>query len=156
MAAVAEELDSAALDASANQPESETGNAAAQPPPAGLHKQAKLPLSRVKTLMKADPDVSLASQESVFIISKATELFIETIAKDAFIYAQRGKRKTLQRKDLATQSRNNPLHEYSQTDNLTDQITAQDHQTMDNRTSWEKDNAIDAIDEFAFLEGTLD
>uniref|UniRef100_A0A8C5P602 DNA polymerase epsilon subunit 4 n=1 Tax=Leptobrachium leishanense TaxID=445787 RepID=A0A8C5P602_9ANUR len=114
MAAVAEELDSAALDASANQPESETGNAAAQPPPAGLHKQAKLPLSRVKTLMKADPDVSLASQESVFIISKATELFIETIAKDAFIYAQRGKRKTLQRKDL--------------------------------------DNAIDAIDEFAFLE----
>ncbi|NP_001090193.1 DNA-directed DNA polymerase epsilon 4 [Xenopus laevis] len=81
-------------------------------------KQARLPLSRIKALMKADPDLSLASQESVFVISKATELFIETIAKDAYLYAQQGKRKTLQRKDL--------------------------------------DNAIDAIDEFAFLEGTLD
>uniref|UniRef100_A0A4W5Q5Z7 DNA polymerase epsilon subunit 4 n=1 Tax=Hucho hucho TaxID=62062 RepID=A0A4W5Q5Z7_9TELE len=79
---------------------------------------AKLPLSRIKALMKADSDVSLASQESVFIIAKATELFVEMIAKDALVYAQQGKRKTLQRKDL--------------------------------------DNAIDAIDEFAFLEGTLD
>ncbi|XP_063057243.1 DNA polymerase epsilon subunit 4 [Engraulis encrasicolus] len=79
---------------------------------------AKLPLSRIKALMKADPDVTLASQESVFIIAKATELFVEMIAKDALVYAQQGKRKTLQRKDL--------------------------------------DNAIEAIDEFAFLEGTLD
>ncbi|XP_071201233.1 DNA polymerase epsilon subunit 4-like [Salvelinus alpinus] len=79
---------------------------------------AKLPLSRIKALMKADPDVSLASQESVFIITKATELFVEMIAKDALVYAQQGKRKTLQRKDL--------------------------------------DNAIETVDEFAFLEGTLD
>ncbi|KAJ7414348.1 hypothetical protein WISP_84744 [Willisornis vidua] len=49
--------------------------------------------------------------------SKAQELFVETIAKDAYVYAQQGKRKTLQRKDL--------------------------------------DNAIEAIDEFAFLEGGL-
>ncbi|KAL7855056.1 hypothetical protein SRHO_G00172460 [Serrasalmus rhombeus] len=87
--------------------------------PTGPHSRlAKLPLSRIKALMKADPDVSLASQESVFIIAKATELFVEMIAKDALVYAQQGKRKTLQRKDL--------------------------------------DNAIEAIDEFAFLEGTLD
>uniref|UniRef100_A0A1A8PBG8 DNA polymerase epsilon subunit 4 n=1 Tax=Nothobranchius pienaari TaxID=704102 RepID=A0A1A8PBG8_9TELE len=79
---------------------------------------SKLPLARIKALMKTDPDVSLASQESVFIIAKATELFVEMIAKDAMVYAQQGKRKTLQRKDL--------------------------------------DNAIEAIDEFAFLEGTLD
>ncbi|CAL8395885.1 unnamed protein product [Boreogadus saida] len=79
---------------------------------------SKLPLARIKALMKADPDVSLASQESVFIIAKATELFVEMIAKDSLVYAQQGKRKTLQRKDL--------------------------------------DNAIEAIDEFAFLEGTLD
>ncbi|CAN9500446.1 unnamed protein product [Ophioblennius macclurei] len=79
---------------------------------------SKLPLARIKALMKTDPDVSLASQESVFIIAKATELFVEMIAKDALVYAQQGKRKTLQRRDL--------------------------------------DNAIEAIDEFAFLEGTLD
>ncbi|NXQ48078.1 DPOE4 polymerase, partial [Callaeas wilsoni] len=81
------------------------------PSPARL---ARLPLARVKALVKADPDVTLASQEAVFVLARATELFVETIAKDAYVYAQQGKRKTLQRKDL--------------------------------------DNAIEAIDEFAFLE----
>ncbi|KAM8795043.1 DNA polymerase epsilon subunit 4 [Eudromia elegans] len=79
---------------------------------------ARLPLARVKALVKADPDVSLASHEAVYVLARAAELFVETIAKDAYVYAQQGKRKTLQRKDL--------------------------------------DNAIEAIDEFAFLEGTLD
>ena len=35
-------------------------------------KLVKLPFSRVKTLIKLDPDVNLANQESVFLISKAT------------------------------------------------------------------------------------
>ena len=46
------------------------------PPVAGVtsphSRLSKLPLARIKALMKADPDVSLASQESVFIIAKAT------------------------------------------------------------------------------------
>ncbi|XP_072701436.1 DNA polymerase epsilon subunit 4 [Ciconia boyciana] len=92
--------------------------AGAGPPGTGPARLARLPLARVKALVKADPDVSLASQEAVFVLARATELFVETIAKDAYVYAQQGKRKTLQRKDL--------------------------------------DNAIEAIDEFAFLEGTLD
>ncbi|KAJ1084828.1 hypothetical protein NDU88_004974 [Pleurodeles waltl] len=94
------------------------GSQPLQEEPPSAARQVRLPLSRVKTLMKADPDVTLASQEAVLLTARATELFVETIAKDAYIYAQRGKRKTLQRKDL--------------------------------------DNAIEAIDEFAFLEGTLD
>uniref|UniRef100_A0A8C9FBS7 DNA polymerase epsilon 4, accessory subunit n=1 Tax=Pavo cristatus TaxID=9049 RepID=A0A8C9FBS7_PAVCR len=69
-------------------------------PCAGAARAARLPLSRVKALVKADPDVSLASQEAVFVLARAAELFVETIAKDAFVYAQQGKRKTLQRKDL--------------------------------------------------------
>ncbi|XP_060797619.1 DNA polymerase epsilon subunit 4 [Neoarius graeffei] len=101
-----------------NEPEEEHALQHTGPAPGPQHRLAKLPLSRIKALMKADPDVSLASQESVFIIAKATELFVEMIAKDALVYAQQGKRKTLQRKDL--------------------------------------DNAIEAADEFAFLEGTLD
>uniref|UniRef100_A0A8B9MRN9 DNA polymerase epsilon subunit 4 n=1 Tax=Accipiter nisus TaxID=211598 RepID=A0A8B9MRN9_9AVES len=94
------------------------GEEAAGAGPPGPARLARLPLARVKALVKADPDVSLASQEAVFVLARATELFVETIAKDAYVYAQQGKRKTLQRKDL--------------------------------------DNAIEAIDEFAFLEGTLD
>ncbi|KAM8745908.1 DNA polymerase epsilon subunit 4 [Acanthopagrus schlegelii] len=99
--------------------EEESSQQQTGPAAAATHSRlSKLPLARIKALMKTDPDVTLASQESVFIIAKATELFVEMIAKDALVYAQQGKRKTLQRKDL--------------------------------------DNAIEAIDEFAFLEGTLD
>uniref|UniRef100_A0A3B5M2C7 DNA polymerase epsilon subunit 4 n=1 Tax=Xiphophorus couchianus TaxID=32473 RepID=A0A3B5M2C7_9TELE len=101
-----EENRGAAVEEKSQQPQ--TGSTGPAVPHSRL---SKLPLTRIKALMKTDPDVSLASQESVFII----ELFVEMIAKDALVYAQQGKRKTLQRKDL--------------------------------------DNAIEAIDEFAFLEG---
>ncbi|XP_045139917.1 DNA polymerase epsilon subunit 4 isoform X1 [Echinops telfairi] len=77
---------------------------------------SRLPLARVKALVKADPDVTLAAQDAIFILARAAELFVETIAKDAYCCAQQGKRKTLQRRDL--------------------------------------DNAIEAVDEFAFLKGT--
>lgn len=52
------------------QQQQQTGPAAAA---AGSHNRlSKLPLARIKAIMKTDPDVSLASQESVFIIAKAT------------------------------------------------------------------------------------
>lgn len=35
-------------------------------------KQIQLALSRIKTIMKLDPDLSLTSKESVFMIAKAT------------------------------------------------------------------------------------
>ncbi|XP_043841326.1 DNA polymerase epsilon subunit 4 [Dromiciops gliroides] len=103
-------------------PGGEAAQAATPPPQAPAAstgpRLSRLPLARVKALVKADPDVTLAGQEAIFILARAAELFVETIAKDAYFCAQQGKRKTLQRKDL--------------------------------------DNAIEAVDEFAFLEGTLD
>ncbi|KAG8127168.1 hypothetical protein E2320_022209 [Naja naja] len=42
--------------------------------PAGPSRPARLPLSRVKALVKADPDVSLASQEAVFILARAATM----------------------------------------------------------------------------------
>ncbi|XP_047601423.1 DNA polymerase epsilon subunit 4 isoform X3 [Lutra lutra] len=102
--------------------EGPSGEAAAPQPQAPTSmpgaRLSRLPLARVKALVKADPDVTLAGQEAIFILARAAELFVETIAKDAYCCAQQGKRKTLQRRDL--------------------------------------DNAIEAVDEFAFLEGTLD
>uniref|UniRef100_A0AC11EH29 Peptidylprolyl isomerase like 6 n=1 Tax=Ovis aries TaxID=9940 RepID=A0AC11EH29_SHEEP len=103
----------------ASREEEGTGGDAATPqPPAPTSvpgaRLSRLPLARVKALVKADPDVTLAGQEAIFILARAAELFVETIAKDAYCCAQQGKRKTLQRRDL--------------------------------------DNAIEAVDEFAFLE----
>ncbi|GAB5569766.1 DNA polymerase epsilon subunit 4 isoform X3 [Prionailurus iriomotensis] len=81
--------------------EGPSGEAAAPPPQAPTSvpgaRLSRLPLARVKALVKADPDVTLAGQEAIFILARAAELF---------------------RRDL--------------------------------------DNAIEAVDEFAFLEGTLD
>merc|ERR1711983_529632 len=42
---------------------------------------ANLPLARVKTIMKSSPDVETVSQESLFLITRATELFIMYMAK---------------------------------------------------------------------------
>ncbi|XP_027327835.3 DNA polymerase epsilon subunit 4 [Anas acuta] len=118
MAAAAGPVAAAAVAAAGSEPAGPGEEAGGGPQCPGPARLARLPLARVKALVKADPDVTLASQEAVFVLARATELFVETIAKDAYVYAQQGKRKTLQRKDL--------------------------------------DNAIEAIDEFAFLEGTLD
>lgn len=48
------------------------GEEAAGAGPPGPARLARLPLARVKALVKADPDVSLASQEAVFVLARAT------------------------------------------------------------------------------------
>ena len=60
----------------------------------------QLPLARIRTLIKADQDVTIASQESVFLIAKATELFVETVAKEMHRVTHGQKRKTIYRKDM--------------------------------------------------------
>ncbi|XP_044276984.1 DNA polymerase epsilon subunit 4 isoform X2 [Varanus komodoensis] len=44
------------------------------PAPPSATRPARLPLSRIKALVKADPDVSLASQEAVFAIARAATM----------------------------------------------------------------------------------
>ncbi|XP_069692850.1 uncharacterized protein [Periplaneta americana] len=44
----------------------------------------ELSLSRVKTIMKSSPDVENVSQESVFLVTKATELFIKYMVEEAY------------------------------------------------------------------------
>ncbi|KAK7091836.1 hypothetical protein V1264_009469 [Littorina saxatilis] len=58
-----------------------------------------LPLSRVKTIMKSSPDVSSISQEALFTTGKATELFIQALAK--FSLEQSSDSSSLEYKDLA-------------------------------------------------------
>ncbi|KAK3922287.1 DNA polymerase epsilon subunit 4 [Frankliniella fusca] len=63
-------------------------------------KLVKLPLSRIKSIIKMDPDVNLASQEAVFLIAKATELFIESLARESYTHTAQSKKKTVQKKDV--------------------------------------------------------
>ncbi|XP_041475492.1 DNA polymerase epsilon subunit 4-like [Lytechinus variegatus] len=60
----------------------------------------KFPLTRIKNIMKTDPDVTLASQESVFLLAKATEYFLENFTKSAYSFTERGKKKTIRKQDI--------------------------------------------------------
>ncbi|KAK2167024.1 hypothetical protein LSH36_32g04000 [Paralvinella palmiformis] len=41
-----------------------------------------LPVSRIRTIMKSSPEISSISQESLFLIGKATELFVRHMAAE--------------------------------------------------------------------------
>ena len=63
-------------------------------------KLAQLPLSRIKNIMKVDDDVSIVSAESVFAVTKSTELFVKLLTEQTFDQMKVQKRKTLMKKDL--------------------------------------------------------
>lgn len=65
-----------------------------------VERLTKFPLGRVKHLMKLDPDTHMASQESVFLVTKALEMFVESLAKEAFGYTEKAKKKTLAKTDV--------------------------------------------------------
>ena len=47
-----------------------------------------------------DPDTNMASQEAVFLISRATELFIESLAAESSSFTASNKKKTIARTDV--------------------------------------------------------
>merc|ERR1712243_161676 len=61
-------------------------------------KDVLLPLARVRTIMKSSPDVENIGQESLFLITKATELFIMYLTK---LSQRHGNDQEVTYKDLA-------------------------------------------------------
>lgn len=51
----------------------------------------ELSLSRVKTIMKSSPDAENVSQESVYLVTKATELFIKYMVQEAYKHSNNAK-----------------------------------------------------------------
>ncbi|XP_055916378.1 DNA polymerase epsilon subunit 4 [Eupeodes corollae] len=64
------------------------------------HKLLQLPLARIRNIMKLDPDLHIASNEAVFLVTRATELFVGSIAREAYHCTTQTKKKTIQRKDV--------------------------------------------------------
>ncbi|XP_032668627.1 DNA polymerase epsilon subunit 4 [Odontomachus brunneus] len=65
-------------------------------------KLLQLPLGRIKTIIKTDPEVHLINQEAVFLIAKSTELFIDSLVKEAYKYTMQAKKRTVQKRDVET------------------------------------------------------
>ncbi|XP_072940565.1 DNA polymerase epsilon subunit 4-like [Epargyreus clarus] len=63
-------------------------------------KSTRLPLARIKNIMKMDPDVNILNAEAAFLVTKATEMFLETIVKETYSYTSQNKRKVISKKDL--------------------------------------------------------
>ena len=64
-------------------------------------KQQKLPLARIKKIMKSDEDVRMISAETPILFAKACEMFITEMTIKGYYNSERSDRKTLQRKDIA-------------------------------------------------------
>ena len=68
-------------------------------PGAGLSgKATQLPVSKIKTMMRMDPEVQMVGSEAAFLVTKATELFVQYLAHKASESTTANKRKTVQRK----------------------------------------------------------
>ncbi|XP_071578748.1 DNA polymerase epsilon subunit 4 [Temnothorax nylanderi] len=63
-------------------------------------KLIRLPLGRIKTIVKMDPEVSLINQEAAFLVAKSVEFFIESLAKEAYKYTAQAKKRTVQKRDI--------------------------------------------------------
>ncbi|KAI5116442.1 hypothetical protein M0805_006255 [Coniferiporia weirii] len=59
------------------------------------------PVSRMQKIIKADKELPIVAKEAVFIMSIATEEFIKRIAAASQKQAEREKRATVQKKDVA-------------------------------------------------------
>jgi len=62
----------------------------------------RFPLGTIKKLVKLDEDVNMVNQDATFLISKATELFVQSLATESFGHTSKNKKKTIQRNDIDT------------------------------------------------------
>ncbi|XP_068225184.1 DNA polymerase epsilon subunit 4-like [Palaemon carinicauda] len=66
----------------------------------GEERGCQLPLARIKRIMKADPDLQLCNQDAVFLVAKATELFIDSLVQEVCQYTVQSRKKTVSKRDL--------------------------------------------------------
>eukprot|EP01133_Synstelium_polycarpum_P006620 gene6620-7695_t len=75
-------------------------------------KESLLPIVRVKKIMKLDEMVKMISCDAPIILSKAIEMFISELSTRAWILADDGRRKTLQRSDVFSAIAHCPTYDF--------------------------------------------
>ncbi|KAG7603702.1 Nuclear transcription factor Y subunit C-8 [Arabidopsis thaliana] len=63
-------------------------------------KNHELPITRIKKIMKYDPDVTMIASEAPILLSKACEMFIMDLTMRSWLHAQESKRVTLQKSNV--------------------------------------------------------
>mgnify|MGYP002385981077 FL=1 len=72
----------------------------------------QLPLTKVKSIIKLDQNTSMISQESVYILTLATEEFIRMLTRDAQNSMKQCASKRLDRLHIFSSINTNPLYEF--------------------------------------------
>ncbi|KAK9370274.1 histone-fold-containing protein [Lipomyces kononenkoae] len=113
---------------------------AAQAAPTG---QVRLPLARVKRIIKLDEDVRACSNSAAFAVTVATEMFIQYMCEQGLQMSRSDRRKTLHYKDLA-----NAVHKLDELEFLSDVVprTIPLHKVLkDRRARAEADGLIEPM-----------
>mmetsp|Transcript_10457 Transcript_10457/g.8994 ORF Transcript_10457/g.8994 Transcript_10457/m.8994 type:complete len:136 (+) Transcript_10457:255-662(+) len=71
-----------------------------------------LPLARIKKIMKSDEDVRMIGAEAPVLFAKACELFIIEITLRSWLHTEEGKRRTLQKSDIAQCIVNTDIYDF--------------------------------------------
>ena len=69
-----------------------------------------LPLARIKTIMKLDPSVTAISQDALYAVTVATQLFLELLTMESFQFTLQQGRKTIIYRDVCNSI--NDIHEF--------------------------------------------
>ncbi|KAG7537399.1 Histone-fold [Arabidopsis suecica] len=64
-------------------------------------KNHEFPITRIKRIMKFDPDVTMVAGEAPILFSKACEMFIMDVTMRSWLHAQESNRLTIKRSDVA-------------------------------------------------------
>ncbi|KAJ1986268.1 hypothetical protein H4R33_003466 [Dimargaris cristalligena] len=82
-------------------PPDHRANSTAKSSSAATSTNVTFPISRVRRIIKEDPDITICQADAVHAIAVAAQIFAQELAKSGQQMAQEGKRKTLAYKDLA-------------------------------------------------------
>lgn len=72
------------------------------------YRSTKLPLARVRHIMRMDPECQIISQDAVLVVTKATELFLHNLVTQMVKYTLQNKKKTVQKRDFDATVESNP------------------------------------------------
>lgn len=75
-------------------------------------KTIKLPLARIKKLMKVEENVKIVAAEVPILFSCVTEMFIEELTLRAWMSTEDGKRKILQASDIGFAAKTSPMYDF--------------------------------------------
>ncbi|GMI89161.1 hypothetical protein HRI_002585400 [Hibiscus trionum] len=97
----------------------------------------RFPMNRIKRIIKSEDSSLAISQDVVFLVNKATEMFLEKFSKDGYKCSVKDRKKSLSYKHLATVAHERKRYDFL-SDYVPQKIKAEDAlKEMNSTETWE-------------------